>query len=198
MRLAAPNITIIDGRHTKVTRSDLSYNDRRRFGNRLKRLYNYLGTLKPSQYNHDSLVTSLTPKAPACGTIACAFGHAVASGQFKGLPMTAHVRRGAKPDEKGLFDESDISFKVQKAAVRSELKVLKGRGAKQDCDSFYHDMSRVNSETAADTYFGPGAWANIFDIDAYPWFGNGRATKAVVMRRIKTIAEKAYGVNVAA
>jgi hypothetical protein len=195
MRLAAPNITLVDGRVTKVTRSALPYNDRRRFGNRLRRLYAYLGGLKPSQYNHDSLVSGLAPKAPACGTIACAFGHAVTSGKFKDIPMAYSLRRGAKPDAKGMFDETDINYRVQKSAVRQEVKA---RGLKPDTEGFYHGMNSINSETAADAYFGPGAWANIFDIDAYPWSGNGKATKAVVMRRIKDIAEKAYGVKVTA
>lgn len=179
-----------NGRKTlTVTRSTLPYEQRRRFGNRLRRLHAYLGTLKPQQYDHDALVTDLpSEKAPSCGTVACAFGHAVTSGKFKDIPATAYVPRNVKPDAKGLYHENDIHYKVLKASVTAHLKA---NGI--DREGHYPNM-----ELAADSYFGPGAWDNIFDICAFSYCGSGGKVLKTVRQRIKTIAEKHYGVKVEA
>lgn len=196
MSLIAPNITVAndydnDSKNVTIERSPLPYNDRRRFGSRLKRLHAHLGTLKPSQYNHDSLVDALNPKAPACGSIACAFGHAVISEKFKGLHTTVTLKPNAVIDSKGRVSDDDLKFKV---IDQPGLKrYLKAAGLKVCENSDLDDFS-----TAADAYFGPGAWNAIFDTEAYPWSGKGAATKAVVRKRIKDMAEKAYGVKVAA
>jgi hypothetical protein len=190
MSLAAPNITVSFFDHAvSIERSPLSPTQRRRFGNRLKRLHAYLGELKPRHYDHDSLVSELDTKAP-CGSIACAFGHAVVSGKFKGIHTVAEVRRGVKPDEKGRVHDYNLTYKViDKPGLK---QFLKAEGLKLDEGS-----SIDNFGTTADAYFGPGAWAAIFDTKGYQWHGRGRATKTNVRKRIAQVAAKAYGVKVA-
>ena len=201
MRLVAPNIRVFSGLIESVTLSSLPAIERRRFGKRLVKLHKYLGSLKPAQYNHGSLVTTLGPTPTACGTVACAFGHAVLSGEFKDIPVTASVKRGVKPDADGKFEDNDITFKALKGLVRSEINRL-GVPVEVNASGLYTDGAGIDTKTAADVYFGPGAWKYIFDVDAYPWhngyFNDNRTSKAIVMRRIRAIAKNAYGVEVVA
>lgn len=184
--LNAPNIVTHSWNGTfRVEQSPLPYNDRRRFGARLKRLYQHLKSLPKDRYDHRVLVKSFDaePKTPKCGSVACAFGHAVVSGKFKGLGMTVRPKARAKLID-GKYREDDLVYKVLGPQVRAaikELGVFRDRGG------------AVGAKEAADVYFGPGSWRAIFEYDA---LGHFEPTKAEVMARIAVIAKGAYGVDV--
>jgi hypothetical protein len=65
--------------------TELTPGQRKIFANRLLKLRDYLKTLKGKQYDHSSLVTY--KNGHPCKTVACAFGHAVASKLFRELPL---------------------------------------------------------------------------------------------------------------
>lgn len=188
--LHAPNIQNDKWYGTiKVEKSPLPYNDRRRFGSRLKRLHQLLKSLPPSRYDHRLLVSKYAPveeKKPACGSVACAFGHAAVSGQFKDLPVLVRPKVRAKPYSDGSFNNDDLVYKVDHKAIRDEIK---RRG-------FAKIAGGVGMKSAADIYFGPGSWNAIFEFDAVGSAGVD-ITKTMVMNRIKLVAKNAYGVDVA-
>lgn len=106
------------------------------YGKRLLKLRDHLKTLKPEQYRHVLYVTSYD--GHPCGTVACAFGHAVASRIFHGLRHLAITHGKA---EKGVCP---YLFKKTKYGDR--------------------DISVRNE---AENFFGPGAIDLIFGLSAY-------------------------------
>lgn len=189
MGIFASNATVIfDGyssrANVQITKSPLPYNDRRRFGNRLKRLYAYLGTLRAENYNHSTLAERINVKHP-CGSVACAFGHAVISEKFKGLQARYRIYGDAKTDANGAVCDYNFEFDViSESAIREAVQAIGCTLENDEGDTM---------SAAADAYFGPGAWEVIFDEGAYVW---DSATKRAVMNRIAKLAEKAYGVKV--
>lgn len=188
MPLLAPNIDTT-GPFIKVSRSPLDYNSRRRYGNRLKRLHKVLGEIKPKNYNHSNLVTRLAakPEPEQCGSVACAYGHAVVSGKFKGLLTKAVISKNAKPDENGFIYTGSIDYRLtSKVALREAI-------AKTGSQMYSFD-SENDADVQADAYFGPGTWDSIFETNAYNKY-SGYVTLFEVRKRIKLVAEKAYGIK---
>jgi hypothetical protein len=167
--------------------TDLSARQRKTFGNRLLKLAAYLSKLPSKNYNHAYLVETIHAKKPACGAVACAFGHAVISGQFKDINVRAKFKFNPEDNICEMYrDEIDFEVKnVKKLAER--LNAL-------DREKIYKPeyISEDNMENPADVYFGPGTWDAVFDECAYTI---GYPKKSVVVNRIRKLADKCYGVK---
>ena len=75
-------------------RSTLPAADRAKYSLRLTKLAAYLRTLPNSRYDHSDFVREIND----CGPVACAFGHAVASGIFPDINMKYYVSPFGKVD----------------------------------------------------------------------------------------------------
>ena len=198
------NVKYIGGKvKLTSTRAPYDYNTRRRFGRRLAALHRYLSTIPSSHYNHSSLAESYD-KANPCGSVACAFGHAVVSGKFP------NILAKFKVDSYKNFDgdtEVDITFSTKNAPkIYRSLRDVLGSVEKLNvayAHSTYNSALSVRDitddvEFSADEYFGPGAWATIFNGDSYGNAWQVKVTKAVVLKRIAKVAKNCYGVDVTA
>lgn len=72
-------------------RSDLPAAERAVFRERLLKLAGYLRKLPKGRYNHSNFITSMNP----CGTVACAFGHAVDSKLFPDIGLFPDINHSS-------------------------------------------------------------------------------------------------------
>jgi hypothetical protein len=165
-------------------RSKLAAKDQRRYANRLLQLMDYLKRIKPERYRHDCLVDveryrsdGGVPKN-SCGTVACAFGHAVISGKFPHMGLTI---RAWHPNPK--VNRKDHNYRGSEDIV--SMKTNSGK--------------HLSSEKEANKFFGPGSWEHIFDShsDNYPGYGRFswdgyRVTRQVVIARIEKFVKESY------
>lgn len=137
-----------------------------RYAERLTKLRDYIAALPANRYNHDELVETLG-KEP-CGTVACAFGHAIANKNtlFPGLrPIKVSV---SYPDQP--WEEQGVHYN-------------------------FPDLPNdkyADAEEWANYYFGPGSWSNVFSLTPYYDLKDQRPAaikRAVVTRLGRLIRE---------
>lgn len=192
-----------NGKRLQAAASPLTAALNRKFGNRLVKLHALLSAMPASQYRHVSLVTKVVSVGPtpppvhACGSVACAFGHAVISGKFRDIPVLVDW---GDSDGDGIYDNVSFGGKDNRASGNALLDMLGDHAADMypdytyDGDVIIAQVEYDNIEIAADSYFGPGAWEGIFGTN----YTSPNPAKRTVLGRIKNIAEKCYGVSVKA
>lgn len=130
-----------------------------RYAARLRKLANYVESLPAEQYNHNQLVKKLG-KEP-CGTVACAFGHAIASKQFPGLKVS--VKYNSHQEVTYTFD---------------------------DIPDYTGASGASGAYEWAEHYFGHGTWYGIFDTSPYEWYSKGSTVRSHVIKNLRKFAKK--------
>jgi len=155
----------------RIEHKNLTPARKRTFVRRLLKLRDILIDAPPENYDH-----SVITEKRDCGTAACAVGHAVVHHkQFPGLPV--------------YFDGDD--WNLEYTAYPDWMAELY-RDQFAQWYKEHEEFEDLSTYSSSDTYFGPFAWAYIFDTNAYPK-PTADVTKYDAIQRIEDYITKVLG-----